>query len=92
MLGTSPFMSRRVPATHRGRVNSYVYIAFFVGTMAGKGIAGLVIEYVSFSAVFIGVAIIGGLTSLLAYYNYGNDKERFPKLYNRSLEVAEELE
>jgi len=92
MLGTSPFFSRRVPATHRGRVSSYVYIAFFVGTMTGKGMAGFMIEYVSFAAVFMVVAIIGAITVLISYLNYGIDKERFPKLYQRSLELAEELE
>lgn len=92
MLGTSPYVSRRIPASHRGRVNSWVYIAFFVGSMTGKGMVGVMLEKLSYQPTFIALAIVGGFTVLLTAYNYKVDKERFPKLYSKTLSVIEELE
>ena len=92
MLGTSPYVSRRVPATHRGRINSWVYNAFFLGAMAGKGLVGLMIERYSYEPTFLLLALLGGVTVLMTAYNYKVDKSRFPKLYNRELEVVEEVE
>ncbi len=92
MLGTSPYVSRRVPGTHRGRVNSWVYIAFFLGSMTGKGFVGVMLERYSYEPTFILLAILGGITVLITAYNYKIDKSRFPKLYNKKLKIADEVE
>lgn len=92
MLGTSPYISRRIPATHRGRVNSWVYIAFFLGSMTGKGLVGVMLEKVSYEPTFIALGILGGITVIVTAYNYKVDQKRFPKLYEKKLSVLEDLE
>lgn len=92
MLGSSPFMSRRVPASHRGRINSFRNIAYFVGSALGRVVMGTLIEKDGFSVAFATLATIGLLASALILYNYFLDKRIFPKLYtsNVALEATDE--
>lgn len=92
MLGTSPFVSRRVPKTHLGRVNSYVYIVFFLGTMSGKIVMSLVVERYDYSTAFVVLAVLGVLTATISWLNMKVDRERFPKIYERKLEVLPEID
>ncbi len=90
MLGTSPFMSRRVPASHRGRVNSFRNIAYFVGSSLGRVLMGALIQYGGYSKAFATLAVIGMFASLIIAYNYFLDKKTFPKLYEKTnkIEIA----
>jgi len=85
MLGSSPFISRRVPASHRGRVNSLVHVGFFLGSVVGKGVMGLIIQYASFNIAFITIALTGFATVGLIFTNYKIDKKLFPNLYKSKL-------
>lgn len=85
MLGLSPFMSRRVPASHRGRINSYRNISFFVGGAIGRVLIGWILEATNYALTFISITILGLITVLIVAYNYYLDKRVFPKLYRQEI-------
>ncbi len=85
MLGAAPYISRRVPASHRGRINSYRNIVHFIGGVGGRVLMGWIIDTYSYSAAFITLACIGGVVALIVLYNYRLDKKAFPKLYEKQV-------
>lgn len=85
MLGSSPFMSRRVPASHRGRVNSFRHISYFVGSALGRVIMGWILEATDYSVTFAAIATLGIMTTGIVGYNYFLDKRIFPKLYEKKV-------
>lgn len=89
MLGNSPFVSRRIPASHRGRVNGVVYNCFFIGSMMGRAIVGFVAEHYSFNVAFIMLTTVGFVSLLMINYNISVDRRSFPKLYKRSDSMTE---
>nr|WP_284143006.1 MFS transporter [Caloranaerobacter azorensis] len=84
-LGASPYISRRVPASHRGRINSYSNIVYFIGGIAGRITMGWVIDTFSYTTAFTILAGIGIVSTIIAYLNYKLDKKIFPKLYEKKL-------
>jgi MFS family permease len=88
MLGASPFISRRVPASHRGRVNSYRNIAFFVGSSGGRVMMAFFIKSLGYSFAFAAIASLGVISGLIILYNYFLDKKVFPKLYQDQQAVS----
>jgi MFS family permease len=90
-LGGSPFISRRVPASHRGRVSSYIGICYMIGGTLGQFLTAYLIDRVSFNAAFSLLTLVGLIATAIASYNYRIDKKQFPKLYvkdkNREIQV-----
>lgn len=89
MLGSSPFISRRVPGSHRGRINSYIGVAYFIGSIGGKFSTGLIIDNYGYASAFNLLFAVGILGTILAVYNYSVDKKQFPNLYKK--EALKEL-
>lgn len=81
MLGAFPFISRRVPSSHRGRINSYVFIGYTIGTLLGHGVIGYVIDRWGFSIAFCVIGIVGLLAVMLSMINIRIDKKIFPNMY-----------
>jgi MFS family permease len=90
MLGSAPFISRRAPASHRGRVNSYRSIAYFVGGVGGRVVMGFLIQRYSYATAFSFLSLVGIGTVLLVAYNYRVDQRIFPKLYQIPEEKIDE--
>ncbi len=80
-LGQAPFVSRRIPASHRGRINSYIGIGYMLGSFVGQLVIGIMIDYTSFDMAFIVMAIGGLIATAVVIGNYTVDRHRFPKLY-----------
>ncbi|MDA3845631.1 MAG: MFS transporter [Vallitaleaceae bacterium] len=91
-IGVSPFISRRVPASHRGRISSYMGISHMFGGIIGQLVVGLLIDYESFSVAFGVLAIVGVIAVILMGINYGVDKKRFPRLYQVKRRLEEETQ
>lgn len=90
MLGSAPFISRRAPASHRGRVNSYRSIAYFIGGVGGRVVMGTLIERYSYAPAFAFLSVVGIGVVLLVAYNYRVDQRIFPKLYQIPEEKIDE--
>jgi len=80
-IGGGPYMSRRIPGSHRGRLASIAYIGFFIGSMGGKYLSGIIIDNYGYNAVLTMMFIVGIVSSILMYFNYRLDRKIFPKLY-----------
>lgn len=87
VLGNNPYTSRRIPASHRGRiggVTSVLYSVFFTLIQYGISFVLMIAEgnYRLLWLVFIGC----GLTSMALYaLAYPADKKRFPNLYPKGV-------
>jgi MFS family permease len=90
MLGNAPFISRRAPASHRGRINSYRSIAYFAGGVGGRMVMGMMIERYSYGTAFAFLSVLGVFAVALVAYNYRVDQKIFPKLYQMPEEKIEE--
>lgn len=88
MLGASPYISRRAPASHRGRINSYRSIGFFIGGIGGRLVTGILIENFSFSFTFLFLGGLGFVIAFFAILNYKYDQKVFPNLYKSNLPDA----
>lgn len=81
-IGSSPFVSRRIPASHRGRVSSYMGIGYMIGGMGGRLVAGFATDYLGYNITFMSLSVIGALCISIVAFNYQYDKKCFPKLYD----------
>lgn len=80
-LGTQPYMTRRIPSTHWGRVNSLVG-AFQGGFSAiGNILVGKIVDSRGYSAAWVTVGILGAVTILTALLLVLRDRRAFPLLY-----------
>lgn len=85
-IGSSPYVSRRIPASHRGRVSSYMSIGYGIGGMGGRVVAGWVIDTYGFNTLFTSLGVLGMFCVMIVGINYRIDKKIFPKLYGISVD------
>ena len=83
VLGSNPYTSRRIPASHRGRVGGVSTVLYSIfSSLTQYLISFMLILWESNYLLIWVVFIILGLLSSLAYgFLYGPDKRTFPKLY-----------
>ena len=80
-LGHQPYMTRRIPATHWGRVNSFVTIVSSAFSSIGNLFLGRLLDSQGFSAAWLAVGIAGLGVIALACLLSETDKKAFPLLY-----------
>lgn len=85
VLGSNPYNSRRIPASHRGRIggiSSVIYSVF--SSLTQYLISGILIlsqsNYKLIWTIFIGCGLV---SAVLYTFMYGPDKRTFPKLYEK---------
>ncbi len=85
VLGGIPYLSRRTPASHRGRIGGFSsVINSLVGTATQFLITGMLVWTNGNYRVLWGVFISIGILSCVFYaLLYRPDKKKFPKLYER---------
>ena len=85
VLGTNPYTSRRVPASHRGRVGGLSTVVHsIVSSLTQYLISFLLIATNSNYRLLWMIFIICGLVAAVMYgFLYVPDKRTFPKLYER---------
>ena len=82
-LGTSPYISKRIPSSHRGRFTSVNNIFTSMASSAGNTVVGKIVVLYSFREGWIFAAVIGiVLMGMLGVYR-GADKKRFKLLYEK---------
>jgi MFS family permease len=80
-IGNSPYMSRRVPGSHRGRLTSIAFLGFFIGGNLGPLVSGYVIDHYGYQTILWIVFVLGMIVSVLFMMNDRYDRLIFPKLY-----------
>lgn len=91
-VGQAPYMSRRVPGSHRGRLTAVAFLGYFIGGNLGPLVSGLVIDHFGYESILVIVVSLGLLVSLLFFFNYRYDKTLFPKLYIKPPSMIQESE
>ena len=87
VLGNNPYTSRRIPASHRGRIGgitSVLYSVFFSITQYAISFVLMVAEgnYGLLWTIFISCGLVAVVMYILAY---PKDKKRFPGLYPKGV-------
>jgi len=80
-IGSAPYMTRRVPGSHRGRLSSIGFLGYFVGANISTLVCGLIIDKLGYDYVLGLLVILGIVEAILIFSNYELDKKIFPKLY-----------
>lgn len=83
-LGNSPYISKRIPATHRGRFISVSSIFTTLSSSLGSAVVGSIVVAYSFREGWIFVAAIGAILMVLLQVYRRMDAKRFCLLYNQS--------
>ena len=83
-LGSSPYISKRIPATHRGRFISVSNIFTTLSSSLGSTVVGSIVVGYSFREGWIFVAAIGAILMVLLHFYRKMDAKRFCLLYDRS--------
>ena len=83
-LGSSPYISKRIPATHRGRFISVSNIFTTLSSSLGSTVVGSIVVAYSFREGWIFVAAIGAMLMVLLHFYRRMDAKRFCLLYDRS--------
>lgn len=83
VLGSNPYYSRRIPASHRGRIGGISTVVYSLASSAAQYAISLILvltdnNYPVVWWVFIGVSV---LAAGLYAVTYGFDRKTFPKLY-----------
>ncbi len=84
IIGSASYVSRRVPASHRGRINSYRFIFYFIGGVGGRVIIGFLIDKFSYQLAFTTLGVVGIIAAIIVALNYKLDLKIFPKLYSKN--------
>ena len=80
-LGNKPYISKRIPSSHRGRFIAINNILTSTTSSLGDTVIGKIVVLYSFRQGWIAVGVIGaGILILLAIYR-GMDRKRFAFLY-----------
>lgn len=80
-LGNKPYISKRIPSSHRGRFIAINNILTSTTSSLGNTVIGKIVVLYSFRQGWIAVGVLGaGILILLAIYR-GLDRKRFALLY-----------
>lgn len=80
-LASSPFISRRIPASHRGRIMSVVSVATALGSALFQNVAGRIHDAKGFLSAWLFVLMLGGIEIVLLFIMKGFDKKDYSDLY-----------
>ena len=80
-LGNSPYLSKRIPASHRGRFTSINNICTTMASSAGNTVVGKIVVLYSFKEGWIFVFGIGVVLMIMLTFYRKMDKKRFTLLY-----------
>lgn len=83
VLGLNPYVSRRIPASHRGRVSGFENVTFSLVSSGIQFLISLALALTGSNYILIWVvfALIEVLTAFIAALSYRADRRTFPKLY-----------
>jgi hypothetical protein len=85
VLGSNPYASRRIPASHRGRIGGISSVVHSIFSSLTQYLISFMLiatgsNYALLWIVFMGCGI---LAAVLYGFMYKPDKRTFPKLYER---------
>lgn len=82
-LGEQPYMTRRIPSTHWGRVNSFISTCYGAFSAIGNIILGRILDHSGYDSAWLTVGVIGAASILLYAALAVTDRKHFPLLYRK---------
>ena len=82
-LGRSPYISKRIPSSHRGRFTSIVNMFKNMSTSVSNTVVGKIIVLYSIREAWILVAVIGAVLVVLMTIHKKADVKKFALLYEK---------
>lgn len=79
----NPYLTRRIPSSHRGRLNGVLTVVRTVATSLFQLITGMVYGMSGSTAAWITIMIAGGLTIAASCLLIAGDRKAYPNLYTR---------
>lgn len=76
-------MTRRIPASHRGRIFGVQAIIATIVSVASQLLIGNLLERWDYSPIWLLYVGIGLIVLILYFWFYRMDQKTFPKLYNK---------
>ena len=80
-VAEGPYLSSRVPASHRGRVNGLIAVAMAVTTGAGELVTGRLFDTLGSGAAWAFTLGVDAAALVLCLYLARRDRRRYPGLY-----------
>lgn len=86
-LGMNPYLSKRIPSSHRGRITALGNMCMQVASSAGNTVVGKIIVLYTFKGVWITVFGAGMILMVLFLIHRKLDRRRFARLYEKNKEI-----
>lgn len=83
-LGMNPYISKRIPSSHRGRITAIANMCMQVASSAGNTLVGKIIVLYTFKGVWVTVFIAGMMLTALFLIYRQLDRRRFSRLYEKN--------
>ena len=80
-IGHSPYLSKRIPDSHRGRFTSFNNILRTLSSSAGNTVVGKIIVMYTFTHGWMAVFAFGLVLSVLLMFYRKLDRKEFALLY-----------
>ena len=80
-LGNKPYITKRVPSSHRGRMSSVAAVSSMIFQGIGLYLAGFLADRFPLFAIWAGIIFFGIFNMLLLTVLIKRDKRQFPLLY-----------
>ena len=86
VLGSNPYSSRRIPASHRGRIGGISTVIAAVFSSATQYLISfmLIVSNSNYKLIWTVFGILGIVSAVLYLFLYIPDKRTFPKLYDNT--------
>ncbi len=81
MLAWSPYLSRRIPASHRGRINGLIAVSQAVFIAVIQMMAGQLYDHLGTAYAWGGIFLLGAVMILLTFILIVRDRKEFAGLY-----------
>ncbi len=82
-IGSRPYMTRRIPSTHWGRMNAFISIVQGFFYVTGNLWIGKAVDNVGYDFAWLMVGVIGVITMALLTWLCTADRLTFPLLYKK---------
>lgn len=89
-LGHQPYMTRRIPSTHWGRVNSFINTVNGGFVAIGNIFVGKIVDTSGYDLAWLAVGIIGAVTIAFVIILNLVDKRQFGLLYQTNTELSQD--
>lgn len=86
-LGNQPYMTRRMPSTHWGRVNSFIYTVSGAFSAIGNVWIGNIVDRRGYDSAWLAVGVFGVATIALAVTLNMVDRKQFYLLYEKDSSI-----